>query len=149
MKRSWWVWASSFSECLSLLVESTVGVTEQALGYWDEIPPPVAGVTPGLLAGHSHPAGRKANMLSSPGVQMLTKLKDEDDDDELRDRSAADLDNLRNTDWVRTGLVLDQAKQQHAGNCVCVWAADQPQWVSRLSSEVLFHFKIGTYLNDP
>lgn len=31
---------------------------------------------------------------------MLVKLKDED----LRDQSAAELDNLRNTDWVRSRL---------------------------------------------
>ncbi|XP_053126611.1 protein spire homolog 2 isoform X3 [Hemicordylus capensis] len=35
---------------------------------------------------------------------MLTKLKDEDE--ELRDRSAADLDNLRNTDWARLWVQL-------------------------------------------
>ncbi|KAM6430085.1 protein spire homolog 2 isoform 3-T3 [Liasis olivaceus] len=34
--------------------------------------------------------------------EMLTKLKDE----ELRDRSAADLDNLRNTDWARLWVQL-------------------------------------------
>ncbi|XP_066493412.1 protein spire homolog 2 [Tiliqua scincoides] len=36
--------------------------------------------------------------------EMLTKLKDEDE--ELRDRSAADLDNLRNTDWARLWVQL-------------------------------------------
>lgn len=33
---------------------------------------------------------------------MLIKLKDEDE--EPRDRSAPELDNLRNTDWVWSGL---------------------------------------------
>ncbi|XP_061450580.1 protein spire homolog 2 isoform X2 [Rhineura floridana] len=36
--------------------------------------------------------------------EMLTKLKDEDE--ELKDRTAADLDNLRNTDWARLWVQL-------------------------------------------
>ncbi|XP_062822389.1 protein spire homolog 2 isoform X3 [Anolis carolinensis] len=36
--------------------------------------------------------------------EMLTKLKNEDE--ELRDRSVADLDNLRNTDWARLWVQL-------------------------------------------
>nr|XP_020643961.1 protein spire homolog 2 isoform X1 [Pogona vitticeps] len=36
--------------------------------------------------------------------EMLKKLKDEDE--ELKDRSAADLDNLRNTDWARLWVQL-------------------------------------------
>ncbi|XP_039186807.1 protein spire homolog 2 isoform X2 [Crotalus tigris] len=36
--------------------------------------------------------------------EMLIKLKDEDE--ELRDRSAAELDNLRNTDWARLWVQL-------------------------------------------
>ncbi|XP_034975749.2 protein spire homolog 2 isoform X1 [Zootoca vivipara] len=36
--------------------------------------------------------------------EMLTKLKDEDE--KLKDRSAADLDNLKNTDWARLWVQL-------------------------------------------
>lgn len=45
-------------------------------------------------------AGGKADLNSSLVLKMLTKLKDEDE--KLKDRSAADLDNLKNTDWVRS-----------------------------------------------